>query len=326
MHDMRYLASAHRRLLKRHARPAIRDSAAGLIVALLAVAAPARADLMLNEISVRGLPAVELYNNGSLPVDLIDFRLDINGILLPLVGIVPPGGLLVPTGANSMPGEGGAVALREYPSGIAVDSIAYGFLGGVPTPPLGFPIQPTIARWKDGVSTGDPARDWTIDFTPSLGLPNEAPEPALGRDVVLNEIQGIDLGDPDSLELMNRLGRAIDLTGWQVVHGGSRFTLSGSIEAIDRRVFTLPFAAHPGEAWYLFDRAGVRVDQLGTLGEPAHDPTLCVSRSPDGAGPNDGYDWTSSGGGVTLLRTTCTLYPPTASEPATWGSLRLLYR
>jgi hypothetical protein len=49
---------------------------------------------------------------------------------------------------------------------------------------------------------------------------------------------------------------------------------------------------------YLWDDTGVRVDQLGRSGEFENGS---LQRVPDGAGPNDGYDFNSSGGGDSYL-------------------------
>src|SRR5580765_7057111 len=96
MYAVRYLLPEP---ILRHLRPAPQRTAslAAVLFVLLAVAPPSHADLLLNEISLKGIPAVELYNSGSLPIDLTGFRLDVDGLLYPLAGIVPPGGVLVPS-------------------------------------------------------------------------------------------------------------------------------------------------------------------------------------------------------------------------------------
>jgi len=47
---------------------------------------------------------------------------------------------------------------------------------------------------------------------------------------------------------------------------------------------------------YLYDPNLVRLDQIGWTQTPFYFPDLCLVRSPDGAGPADGYDFNSSGG------------------------------
>lgn len=58
---------------------------------------------------------------------------------------------------------------------------------------------------------------------------------------------------------------------------------------------------------YLFRFDGTRVDQIGFHDAPPLGAEQCYARCPDGAHPYLGYNYVSSGGGISFLPRACTL-------------------
>jgi hypothetical protein len=88
---------------------------------------------------------------------------------------------------------------------------------------------------------------------------------------------------------------------------------------------------------YLMTPGGQRVDQVGVHGAPLPPGfALSYQRIPDGSGPYDGYDFPSSGGGVTWFVAPHTLGGTNVPDPSavsgdglrhsSWGSTKAGYR
>jgi len=121
------------------------------------------------------------------------------------------------------------------------------------------------------------------------------------------------------VELYNPTGTPYDIQGWFLSDGDDYESIvtditvpAGGFTVLDCDVdlsATVNFSS--AGVCYLFTDDSVRIDQLGWYGE---DNDFSFQRYPDGAGPNDGYDWVSSGGGVSLFD-----WPPTWGGPNTSG-------
>ncbi len=309
-----------------------RPNRADLVVAaaLLAVGLathPAEAHVYLNEITVQGPETVELYNSGPAIVDVNGWTLSGSGSWN-ILGAppIPVNGYLVlePIG-DIFDNTGGYIELLDGP--IDEDGVHYGQIGSAPLPPDGpFSLagvpSPTLARAPDGSTWGAPPTPspsgdgsiWTIDPTPTMGAINDAPTPSLGASISLNELDPKPVGGGDTVELFNPLAVPIDVTDWFLCNGDAFLVLSGSVPGLGYLTITTGagFELEAKELVYLFRDDGVRVDQIGFHLPPVrtHSPWLdfcqCYARLPDGAGPTNGYDWFSSGGGVDLLRLVCT--------------------
>ncbi|MBZ0269034.1 lamin tail domain-containing protein [bacterium] len=334
--------------------------AAACALALL-VARPAHAAVMLNEITVKGLERVELYNSGPGIVDVNGWTIEGGGGTYQINGADP----MIPDSYEvfDIPGaiffdNGGFIELLDDVGPNGRDGVWYGQLGSAPLPPaFGLltrgPGAPSLARAPDGSAyslppSNSPGTDgliWTIDFTPTFGAVNDAPNPALGSALVLNEADPKPVGGLDTVELVNPSALPVPLAGWLLTNGESTMALSGSVPGGGFLAVTTDpgFDIEDGELLYLFDPPGVRVDQLGfhliPVGiMPTLDTCQCFGRFPDGTGPNIGYDWLTSGGSGTLDIVVCTPGLPNVSEsdcgvvsvePAgnsSWGSLKAAYR
>lgn len=312
---------------------------------LWGVVSSAAASVYLNEVTVRGDEFVELYNRGPGPVVIAGWRVE----------GVPGGSFVFPAGTTIAAGEylvfdtpgdifapaGGEVGLIDI-FNVTRDRVFFGRLGGAPLPEEFFPllatVGPSLARAPDAAFAVPPppsplgdGQVWTLDYTPTFGLVNDAPNPMPGRDVVLNELNlGLD-GNPDEIEFHNPTANPVLIQNWFVTNGAGRMFVSlGLLMPFDYAVVTLPpsFQLEAFGLLYLFSQDGTRIDQLGFHDGPPLLPGECYGRCPNGAGPNLGFDWPSSGGFVTFLVLPCTTgapnigCDPTAIPPTGAGSSR----
>jgi hypothetical protein len=314
----------------------VRRVAVGLAAFVAAAAAPASGAVMLNEIIVKGSEKVELYNSGAGAVDVNGWSLHgdagtyvIQG--LPQVGA--QGYAVIDLPNQILLQNGGFIELLDDASN-SQDNVWFGQSGSAPLPPdeglSAGPLGPSLARAPDASAystppASSPATDgtiWTIDFTPTLGAVNDAPDPALGSSLLLDEVDPKPVGGMDTVELYNPSPLPVDLAGWLLTNGAVVQALSGTVPGGGFLAVTTNggFDVETNELLYLFDASAVRVDQLGfhlppVRAVPELDVCQCYARYPDGAGPSLGYDWPSSGGGTTLLALVCT--PGTPNEPET---------
>lgn len=205
----------------------------------------------------------------------------------------------------------GDIIILTNSSKDTIDQIGFGFLGGAPVAP--YPNF-SLARIKDGLDTDDDARDFNLDGTPTPEATNNPDTVLLGSSVIINEIRPYPSSGPDSVEIYNPTGSLVNLQNWLLSDGDavSPIVTDVSVSPSSYLVleegtdWTVSMDFSSEDVCYLFKDDSVRVDQLGWYGEYND---LSFQRYPDGTGPNDGYDWISSGGGVTLFDTT-----------ATWGT------
>jgi uncharacterized repeat protein (TIGR01451 family) len=274
-------------------------------------------DVLINEFVVKGSEWVELYNKSGVDVSLdgwyvTDVACDPE-ITNTLGGadVITVGGYFViddgAAGDNFDWDSDGDVAILCDAEHQALDRVAYGDQGGAPLAHTG----DAIARAPNGVDTGDDARDWNVAPDPTSGEANNAAGVALGTTLVINEIEG---GSGDAykypqIELYNPTSSTITVTDW--LHSDGDIT--------PKVLITETAVIAPGECFvfrsstpnilekdmiYLFMPDGTRVDQVAGEGIEAG---FTLQRVPDGAGPHDGYDWDSSGGGVSWFKLPATL-------------------
>jgi hypothetical protein len=315
---------------------------------------------MLNEIIVKGAERVELHNSGPGIVDVNGWTVESGGGSHVLGGIAPllPGSYeVIDVPGNIFTDNGGFIELLDDGAG-SQDGVYYGQFGSAPLPPAdgllaASVVAPSLARAPDGsvYSTPPPASPgtdgtiWTLDFSPTWGAVNDAPTPVPGSTVLLNEVDPKPAGGLDMVELYNPFAVAVAVDGWLLVNGAAVMSLSGSVPGGGFLAITTDpgFDVETEQLLYLFDGSGVRVDQLGfhlppVRGTPPLDVCQCHARFPDGAGPNLGYDWWSSGGFVTLFPLVCT--PGSANQfvtdcgtvsvearpTETWGRVKAMWR
>jgi hypothetical protein len=300
-------------------------AASALVVAAL-TGGVAQAAVFLNEITIRGVERVELYNSGPGIEDVNGWTIESAGSF-EIEGLPP----LAPGAYVSFAIEppifddsGGFIELLDISQ---EDRVAYGKLGSAPLPPsTGFsrlgPPPPSLARAPDASTYGapptpDPSTDglfWTLDLSPTFGAVNDAPTAALGSSLSINELDPKPVGTGDFVELYNPAAVPVLLAGWFLTNGDAFQALAGVVPGGGHLTITTDpgFELEATELLYLFDPAEVRVDQIGVHLPPVrgHAPTLdvcqCYARYEDGDGPNIGYDWFTSGGWSTLLTLTCT--------------------
>ncbi|GJM45108.1 MAG: hypothetical protein DHS20C21_19500 [Gemmatimonadota bacterium] len=301
------------------------EAALGVLAVVALGPVAAQAFVLLNELKVKGSEQVELYNSGPGPVDVNGWTIQGNDAhVIAGAPLISPGGyLIVNVAGDIFDDQGGFVELLD--GVVPEDAVSYGRLGSAPLPPestslVAAPVS--LARAPDGSFYGAPPTPspgtdgliWTLDLTPTFGAVNDAPAPALGGAIVLNEVDPKPVGGSDEVELYNPLAAGTSVVGWFLCNGSAFTTLSGLVPAGGFLTVTTDpgFDVEDNDLLYLFRDDGVRVDQLGFHLPPVRSsaPTLdvcqCFERFPDGAGPNLGYNWFTSGGNVTLFALECT--------------------
>jgi hypothetical protein len=325
-----------------------------LLSAGILLAAPASGAVYLNELTVR--PAgvselVELYNSGPIPVDLGGWKIQGNKgtYVIPPPTPIGVGGYLFLSVGDIQDERGGVTSLIDQ-LGLGgertqQDAVYYGQLGSAPLPPQGT----SLARAPDA-SAGPPPPPgpntdglvWTIDPTPTFGAINDAPVPQMGYPVLINEFDPGPAGGRDPVELYNPTPFSVSVSGWLLCNGSGLMSLNGTVPALGfLQILTAPgFDVEDVGLLYLFDLHGTRVDQLGFHDAPPLGDGDCYGRCPDGAPPYLGYNYVSSGGGISFLPLPCTLGATngadcnSAVEPpgppgtalGSWGRLKHRYR
>jgi uncharacterized repeat protein (TIGR01451 family) len=123
--------------------------------------------------------------------------------------------------------------------------------------------------------------------------------------LVFNEFDNYPASGNDKVEIYNPTAQAVSLNGWLLSDGDGIAPIvtfpivdPGGWVVLEETIdWTFAMDFSNVDVGYLFLPNGIRVDQLGWYGE-FEDFTF--QRIGDGEGPNDGYNWTSSGGGLTL--------------------------
>ncbi|HDS08786.1 MAG TPA: T9SS type A sorting domain-containing protein [Firmicutes bacterium] len=269
-------------------------------------------DLAINEFAVKGSNEwIELYNNSSITFDLegLEVGVDSTGLKGTInSGVTINAGSYVilnstnVTNFQSLNDSGDIITLY---SGInEIDSVGYGISGGAPIPPHDI----SCARVSDGTDTGDWAADFNLDTTPTPGSANDPPGVALGSSLIINELNITPAEGNDKIEIYNPTGATINMTGWFVSDGDSYLMIQtipknvapDGVVILEETVDWAPgMDIEVNDVFYLFNSSGVRVDQIGWWGELQNNSTF--QRIPDGSGPNNGFDWDSSGGCANLF-------------------------
>jgi hypothetical protein len=202
-----------------------------------------------------------------------------------------------------------------YPDSGVIDRAGFGAVGPVPLL-YNFGGDSVTAGSAARVAySGNQATDWTGDFDATPGLPNDCPPPALGSTIIINEIdydENVD-GQWEWVEFYNSTGSDITMNGWRFSDGDDIFTINGlTVPANGVAAWndSTNLSMTSGDLAYIYDDTGVRLDQVGFADfNPVVEKALTgtLQRIPDGAGPNDGYDYFTSGGGVTWFDRTHTM-------------------
>ncbi len=273
-------------------------------------------EVVINELVVKGSKWVELYNVTRIPVPLDGWYItdvECDAAITNTLGsgeTITVGGYFVinegSAGDNfTWDSDGAVVVLCDGEN--LIDSVAYGDQGGAPLAHTG----DAIARSPNGMDTDDDARDWNIASDSTKGERNDVAGTALGTTLVINEVEG---GSGNAykyprIELYNPTSSTITVTDW--LHSDGDITLkpiTTEMAMIAPGEFFVFKSSTPSildqDMVYLFKPDGTRVDQVA--GENIEAGST-LQRMPDGAGPHDGYDWDSSGGGVSWFKLPATL-------------------
>ena len=282
--------------------------------------------MVVNEFVPKGTEWVELYNGGTLAQDLAgwyvtDTACGAPATTIPATVINPGEFFVVLSGAPgdnfSLSNDGDFVILCDDVHN-EIDRVGYGTVGAAPLAPFatGAP-QYSAARPVDGVDTGDDAADWNLDVSPTQGTANDAPAVVLGSSLIINELDIFPAAGNDFVELYNPSGVPVDVSGWFISDGDDVAILNAGLivpangwlaieELVDWTTEGSTGSDFGGtDVAYLFNAGRERIDQLGYTSGPFVDN--CIARVPDAAGPNNGFNWVTSGGDITLFDWPCTL-------------------
>jgi len=276
--------------------------------------------VVINEFKPKGTEWVELYNPTAAAVDIAGWYVDDVdcGAGTSFIGTqsIPAGGYYVvnanAAGDNFDLDNSGDNAVLCNAGNAEIDRVAYGYLGGAPIAHSQTGVDNSTARVPNGTDTDDYARDWNIDTTPTSGAPNTLAVANLGSSLMINEVEYGGASTQCRVELYNPTPATITLTNWLLDDGDAAptpITTTAGITIPTGGFFVFRYSDLSGsgiggtDVSYLFSPEGIRVDQLGFNG---HTLVGSAQRVCDGAGPNDGYNWLSSGGGVTLFDLTNT--------------------
>jgi len=280
---------------------------------------PSPGDIVINEFVAKGAEWVELYNKQAFAIPLDGWILaDDDNTADTLSGSIAAGGYIVHNNDHINLNNNGDVFFLISPSGDTIDMVACGNEGGAPVGAQTARGFASTARAPDGADTDNDAVDFTMDFDPTPGAANDAPAPQLGSSLVINEVDAyVPSGDPDYIEIYNPSEDSVDLDGWIISDGDEIDTLSLGVKVPPEGVVGL-YEGDPGsfafdvysylansDVVYLFTPSGVRVDQVG-FRDGNETQSTSYQRYPDGAGPNDGYNYLTSGGDVTWFARTPT--------------------
>ena len=162
--------------------------------------------------------------------------------------------------------------------------IGWGTNGAAPEPAADMTAQAYFdgSRYKFGSY-------WTLGKE-SIGSDNNVPATAYGSvDVVINEV------NPAYVELYNRGGSTVSMSGWTITGEGDYYDMSGSIApggfmSITESVFYIPHTPITGGRVSLFDDLGVLVSSIGYQTDVDGNQQSYCARHLDGIGEDYRYN------------------------------------
>lgn len=333
-----------------------------IVIALLPLPDRAEGAILLNELSIFAPRKVELYNTGPVAVDVTGWKIVANQgeYIIPAPGVIPPGGYKVFAGLGPIfdPIGGEVLVIDSLAPNPPIDGVNYGVEGGAPVPFAGLTVS--LCRAPDG-SAGPPANPpndalfWTIDLTSTFGAMNNQPAPDLGSWLCINEIQNNPGMAPDSIEVCNppvplAEGGYVNLgAGWFVTTAAGVQPLSGAVPPGGFLAVQINSDLRLSDTFRvdLYAPDSTRVFQKSFYAARSQNEAQCYGDCPDGAAPEDGYDYWSCGGDATFFELGCTLGrenvtgmevchapssgvddapPPHEIRIGSWGKVKTLYR
>ncbi|MCC7142089.1 MAG: lamin tail domain-containing protein [Candidatus Eisenbacteria bacterium] len=333
-----------------------------LVIGMLPLTGRAEAAILLNELSIFAPRKVELYNSGPLAVDVTGWKIAGNQgeYIIPGPAVIAPGAYKVFAGVPPIfdPIGGEVLVIDSLAPSPPIDGVNYGVEGGAPAPFAGLTVS--LCRAPDG-SAGPPANPpddalfWTIDLNSTFGAMNDQPAPDLGSWLCINEIQNNPGMAPDSIEVCNPPvplagGGYVNLgSGWFVTTAAGVQPLSGAVPPGGFLAVQINSDLRLSDTFRvdLYAPDSTRVFQKSFFGARSMNDPQCYGDCPDGAAPEDGFDFWSCGGDITFFEIGCSLGeenvsgmevchppstgvedgpPPREVKVGSWGKVKSLYR
>ncbi len=208
------------------------------------------------------------------------------------------------TYGGSLAEGGGYIKLYDGLSNL-IDEVYYGTAGGAPDPGVRTSATLNPFSCERVGTTGDHAKDWEWQKTPTFGSANNRSVPLLGQGVIINEAY-LKSGDSTSyIELLNITSSTINISGWRILVDtvANTFPTGTYLAAYSLTTVTKDFALYQegsGETSfdtstiYLIDNNGRRHDQIGWEALSASGENF--SRVSDGyGGYYDGFNRSTCG-------------------------------
>ena len=279
------------------------------------IIAPEAGDIIINEINPKtGGEYVELYNTKDVDISLDSVHLAVfsGGFDTLLTGdTIPANGYFTvdfPSNHLDNSGDTVAVGIIEGADTTLFDMVAYGDEGPAPVSPNGLYLSRCsyTVNWNGSQAEvwSEMANDWNMTANSTPGAANSVKGTALGSGVVINEIDPYPPSGNDLVEIYNPTSDTVNLSGYYLSDGDAFAEIvtspvvppQGWVVLEENVDWTTSMDFSSSDVAYLFAPDSTRIDQIGWAGD-YNDYTY--QRYPDGAGPHYGFDWASSGGGVT---------------------------
>ncbi|UCH89982.1 MAG: lamin tail domain-containing protein, partial [Thermoplasmata archaeon] len=203
--------------------------------------------LIITEIqdSGAGGERIEVFNAGSAPANIQNYRLSVTKGVSYLTGgtwsasSIPPGGSsYYTTTGGQLNDESGLISLYNTSVTKLVDEVGYGWNGSAPDPLAG----ESISRYYEN---GNYTIDWTRSQTPTFGSINNVPKVNHNPEVILSEVL-FNLGNRTSYIELTYLGseNSYDVSGYKIICD-SVFTVPSCTLSSERDKYILKASQFP---------------------------------------------------------------------------------
>lgn len=258
---------------------------------------------------------IEIENTSSDTIDLSQTVLrDGVGIIFSFEGTISGHSLYIATLPSARLNNSGDTISLETTDGTVIDRVTYGTwddgntADNIPVPEKSKTMSRVGSVWEETEPTpGTPnIAQATQTPAPAPVAPNPAtqtlviPSTVHAGDIIISEfVSDPTDGEVEFIELQNRSGVSIDLTGWRMEDGGNtKTTLSGVIKSMDFFVVEKPKGAlnNAGDLIAVFDKENREIDKVsygnwndGNTSDNAPAPTDPMSAARKD-GRDTGYD------------------------------------
>jgi competence ComEA-like helix-hairpin-helix protein len=221
---------------------------------------------------------IELYSNFDEIINLEGWTIEEGGgSITNLSGEILPQGFVVFDDISGNLNNAGDIIILRGLNGEIIDQVSYGNWddGNIEDNAPKADDPDSVARLTDGADTDVDNVDFVLSSNSTKAMSNNDEQESSGRDfvyqggipgsVVINEIVSDPEDGPEWIELYNKTGGEIDLSGWYIEEGSEAETiLEGEIAGYGYFVIENPEGNldNKGDVIFLFDDYGHVIDQV----------------------------------------------------------------